>query len=303
MRWVLFVVLVPAGVLCFDAVGRLLLSSGAKFDLVRADNSNSHVLFVYFPGVLADGSSADPLLPVLRNHGNVLRVSYSGQRFQGDIVAERSAAEIARQIRQRGITRVVLLGSSVGGLVAYDTYRRLQATSALSASARVDFVVMDAPTRRAELQSPLDTLALGSRLWWAGPISNLFSRPYFNAVFKAPKAENLELGVDQDQLAQSVERAKSFPLSWSMDQNRFIISHGPIALGSLVTAGRVLYVRSMRDDDTVRPEAFDSWNKAANGTAVRVEVDSTHVGFAERPETWRKAFRLKVLPLLGFKRN
>jgi pimeloyl-ACP methyl ester carboxylesterase len=295
VRWIIGVVLLLAGVGLLDAGGRQFLSGAARFDLVQSRVVGSKTLFVYFPGILADGvTSSRELVPVWKQHGDVLLVSYDGRRFNASQIAKESAAKIDSLIKTAGYEHVVFIGSSMGGIVSYDTIQHVTELRAVD----VGMVLIDAPTKRADFQSPLDTVSLGSKVWWAGPISNLFSKPYFNATFVAPKEENIEKGVDRDKLNRIVEQSKSYSLSWSMDQNRYLISHDELAPGSLRNV-RVVYVRSTRDTDTVRPRAFNTWNEAADDNAEYIEVDSTHVGFNERPETWPWAFQRQIIPALG----
>lgn len=230
-----------------------------------------------------------------RQYGDVLLISYDGHRFEPMQIVSDVARDIERHVDSEGYSRVVFIGSSMGGLMSYDTYQLLENRRY---GVEYSIIAIDAPTKRLDLQSPLDMISLGSRVWWAGAISNLFSKLYFNATFVAPKDENIEDSVDRERLAETVKSAKSYQLSWAMDQNRFIIGHGGLEPGSLVGV-EVLYVRSTRDNDTVRPRAFESWKRAAGGSLGLVKVDSTHVGYNERPEAWRQVFRLDILPTLN----
>lgn len=288
------VFLLLVAVLLVDAATRQLLTGRTRIDFVSSATAKSSTLFVYYPGILADGvMSSREVIGEWQQYGDVLLVGYDGRRFEPKRIVSDVARDIERRVDSEGYSRVVFIGSSMGGLLSYDTYQMLEK----HVRANFSIVALDAPTKRSDLQSPLDTMALGSRAWWAGAISNVFSKLYFNATFVKPKEENIEDGVDRERLAETVESAKSHQLSWAMDQNRYIIDHGGLKPGSLKGVN-VLYVRSARDTDTVRPQAFNSWNVAAGNKAGRVEVDSTHVGYNERPETWRRAFRLDILPAL-----
>ena len=280
-----------ACIYCTDVAGRQLLDGSTSFSRVESTTSDSRVLFVHLPGILTSRTPAETV-SFWSEYGDVLLVGYTGSRFDGSATSEEVAHEITARLSRDDYDTIVFIGSSMGGLVAYDTYARLDPSSA-----DYRFILIDAPTRRADLQSPLDTISLGSYLWWAGPISNPFSSLYFDATFVEPKEENIEPGVNRDQLADYVAHAKSHPLSWAMDQNRYIIGHKPIEPGSL-SGVRVLYMRSIRDTDTVRQQAFDVWDAATGGTAEYLEVDSTHVGYVERPETWREAFENAVWMVL-----
>jgi pimeloyl-ACP methyl ester carboxylesterase len=294
MRIVAIVLSIIAILWLADAGGRLLLRGETRFDHRSSTDPGTRTLFVYFPGVLADGvTSSEDLREVWLQHGDVLMVSYDGNRFDGHEVA-RAAATWLEQYAADNYDDVVFIGSSMGGMLSYLT---IQLSQRKLPGVEISFVPIDAPPARQYLQSPLDKAALGSWLWWAGPLSNLFSRLWFNATFVSPNDENIEEGVDRERLAQRVEQAKGYALSWSMDQNRFISGFRGVMPGSL-DGIHVVYVRSMRDNDTTRPEAFNPWFHASGGTAVRVFVDSPHVGYAERPTTWRLAWEHRIIPAL-----
>jgi hypothetical protein len=298
MRWVFGVCLITIGImvgyLIIDAGARLFLSSKAtRFDLV-AGTSNSRVLFVYLPGILADGPhQSKELLPVLTQYGDVLQVSYMGQRFDGTRVVADLEHELRTQVNGYGYRTVVFIGASMGALVAYDTFQKVR-----TLPVTWKFVVMDAPTGRRDLQPPLDKLILAMNVWYPGPIANLLHRPIMNMMAVPPKEENIEQQVDRAELAKRVQEAKSFSPSFLADEDRFILNHSPLKKNSL-EGKTIVYVRSTRDNDTVRPRAFNTWKQVAAGGTIRLEVDSTHVGFNERPETWRQAFANDIIPALG----
>ena len=285
MRTVLlFVVLVLIGTACFDAAGRLLLKGETRFQLVKSTTSDSSVLFVYLPGILADGvTSSTGLVPIWSKYGDVLLVSYDGKRFEGDQIRHDVADMVTSGVNSKGYKTIVFIGSSMGGLLSYDTALELESRSADPIDLR--FIFVDAPTGRKDLQSPLDKISLGSFAWWAGPISNPLSSLYFKLTFVRPKEKNIEEGLDRDALDQYVRSQMGYPLSWAMDQTRYIIRHDNVKADSLL-GRRVVYIRSLRDTDTVREGAYDTWNSAADEQAEYIEVDSTHAGYAERPTTW-----------------
>lgn len=287
LMWVLVGVVV---LMAFDILGRLVLHGEPSYTH-RLNGKNTGNLFVYFPGILSDGvESSESLVEAWLGRGDVLIVSYHGKRFIPNVIVANTIAWLLKSGQH--YTKVVFIGASMGGLLAYDTYGALGNELTPYTS---EFILIDAPTSRGDLQSPLDIISLGSKIWWAGPISNLFSSLYFRLTFVKPKEENIEPGVDREKLAKHVALCMSFPLSWSMDQTRFIISHPPVTERSLAGV-HVIYVRSTRDNDTVRQEAYDKWNAACRHKAVEVQVDSTHVGFSERPSTWWEAFMDTILP-------
>lgn len=273
-------------VLVMDAIGRLFLKDKTEYEIVDSESSipDRRYLFVYYPGILADGrSSSSELIGTWDDYGSAMLVSYKGERFIAGNTVETVVSGI--NFHADEYDEVVFIGSSMGGLLSYDT-----ASALLDEGTSLDmsFVLVDAPTKRADLQSPLDKLSLLAT-FTGGPITNLFSRPYFDATFVAPKEDNIEPNVNRDQLARKVDEAKSFPLSTNNDWVRYILGHGEMEQDRF-KGFKAVYVRSTRDHDTVRPEAFDSWQQVFGDELKYVEVDSTHVGYNERPETWRQAF-------------
>ncbi len=194
-----------------------------------------------------------------------------------------------RQKASKPYRRIVIIGSSMGGLLGYDVVRDLRAKSLTTP---IEMVVLDPPTGAADFQFPNNLKAHALRVLPFGPIWNQFN--IIDKMFIPPKEENIESGVDRAELARYVEQGKSHRLSFYRDQLMYIMSHATLKAGSLVgLVDRLTIVRSTRDTDTdtVRASASAAWF-AAFPDAVKIEVDSTHVGFAERPETWRQFFKL-----------
>ena len=255
MRWVLWILLCTIVVFGpLDALGRLLvLKDKTRLDFSQSYyTSNSRVLFVYYPGILADGvTSSAKISPVWQEHGDVLHVSYSGGRFSPKRVVKTVAGWI--NDHQGDYDTVVFIGSSMGGLLSYDTVPLIE-----NKIADIRFILADAPTKRSDFQAPLDKISLATWGWWAGPINNLtVGKLYFKATFRGPAEKNIEPGVDRDELARRVEEAKSFPISINNDWIRYIIGHDTLTPASL-QGYEAVYIRSTRDDDTVRPEAQDA---------------------------------------------
>lgn len=237
------------------------------------------------PGILAGGrSSSQGLSDSWRQHGDVLFVEYEGKRFRAEQVIDKVVGFLDTR-RGANYQHIVFIGSSMGGLLAYDVVQRLDAET----RAKAALVAIDAPTSARDFQSPLDKTSQLMRVLPFGPIWNLLSRPVMGLMTVPPKEENIEPGVNRAELARRVEEMRGYPLSFWRDQVMYIITHGKLANGSLRDIRRLVYVRSRRDIDTVRQQAYNVWSRAS-GDAVYIEADTTHVGFAERPRAWRAAF-------------
>lgn len=283
--WIIGIIGVLLAVPMLDLlVGWLVLRNRTRCPKKPEPGPGNRRLIMYYPGILADGiQSSLSVMPTWQRYGDVLAISYLGWWFNG----KQTASNVVDWIEEHrnDYDEVVFIGSSMGGLLVYDTVTNEKFTE-LGLTAKL--VLIDAPTRRADLQSPLDKVSLLAFIA-GGPFSNLFSRAYFEATFVAPEEENIEDGVDRDELAERVKEAKSFPLSINNCWVRYIVSHGRPDK-ELVDGFSGVYVRSLRDHGTTRPEAFESWSEPVDGMMPKFEVDSTHVGYNERPDTWQKAF-------------
>ena len=252
----------------------------------ESGTANNHTLIVYFPGILAGGrSSSVDLIDTWRSHGDrVLMVEYGRERFDGRVIVDGVVRRIRRENALTPFRTIKFIGSSMGGLLAYDVIRQLH----LGKSVSIGFYPIDAPTSSSDFQPPNHLVAPLLRVLPFGPIWDKLN--LVSLMFVPPKEANIEAGVDRAELARRVEQGKSYPLSFWRDELVFIMNHGAPKPGSL--EGLVddeVYVRSTRDNDTVRAQAYGVW-ALTKSEVTRMEVDSTHVGFAERPDTWRQAF-------------
>lgn len=281
------VLLTPAALLQVDARLRQALPSGVELTLEKASRPDAQdTLLVYLPGILAGAkSSSEGLRSHWLQHGDVLLVEYRGQRFRAEEVVER----VAENVNLRGIfyDRIVFIGSSMGGLLAHDVVLELGP----SAREKSTIVAIDAPTSAADFQSPLDKTSQLMRVLPFGPISNLVSGPVMSFLAVPPKERNIEIDVDRKELARRFKEMTSYPLSFYRDQVLYIISHGRLEPRSLSGLQMMIYVRSTRDNDTVRIDAYRAWWNAYGQKPVRLRIDSPHVAYAERPRTWNDAFK------------
>ena len=296
MRTILWIVasilVILVALLVIDAIGRQLkLTGSTSVSIEKSTTSDSDVLFVYYQGILAKpDSSSEEVRPIWLEHGDVMLVNWTGDRFKASQVVNTVTAAIARQ---SDYTTVVFIGSSMGGLLSYDTALELMT---LKPDIDMKFVLLDPPTRRGDFQSPLDKASYVAE-FTGGPITNLFSKQYFDLTFVEPKQDNIEKNVDRDKLAAHLQDAKSFPISMNNDWVRYITGHGTMIPGALKGYDAV-YVRSSRDEDTVRPEAYNAWKQVFGGELSHMSVDSAHNAYNEMPAAWQTGFR-QALSLIG----
>jgi thioesterase domain-containing protein len=248
---------------------------------------------VYLPGILAGArASSVGLIDTWRRNSDVDLVEYGDNRFSGPAVVRTVTDEIVRaQSAEKPYARIVIIGASMGGLVSYDVILQLRAERVATP---IDLIVLDAPTSASDFQSPKDVGAPALRFLPFGPLWNQFNLVKW--VPHDPEPQNLEPGVNLVELHQRVVQAGKYRASFMRDEMVFIMDHGSLAPGSL--NGKVdslVYVRSTRDTDTVRPEAYNAWASAFSATTKK-EVKSPHVGFGEYPKAWKQAFA-ELLPV------
>jgi pimeloyl-ACP methyl ester carboxylesterase len=292
---VISIIVILLAVLVIDAAGRAIKLTGISgVRIEKSRTAGSTVLFVYYQGILAKPeTSSEAFRDVLLENGDVMLVHWGGDRFK--------AAEVVRMVtraimeRSDDYTTVVFVGSSMGGLLSYDTGLLL---NKLQPDLEQKYILLDPPTGRSDFQAPLDKISYIANVS-GGPITNLFSRWYFEKFFVEPKEDNIEHGVDRRKLANHLRDAKSFSISMNNDWIRYITGHGAMIPGALKGLDAV-YVRSSRDDDTVRPEAYDAWKQVFGGELPRLEVDSAHNAFNEMPNAWRSGFR-RALQEIGIR--
>ncbi|MES2876458.1 MAG: hypothetical protein V4678_03220 [Patescibacteria group bacterium] len=286
MLWII------VAVIAIDAVLRLIvLKSDTRFDFRKSDTSNSNTLLVYLPGILADGVQSSLLMvPTWQQYGDVLLVSYDGKRFKPQSISQ----DVAEWIKNRKrYDKVVFIGSSLGGLLAYDTEARLTIGGVHDID--VDFLLLAAPTEWGDLKGPGKVSPL-MYLWWAGPISNATTGKLFlKALFQKPKDDNIEDGVDRKELEQRVREAQSTPFSVYADQIRYVLGHGRPPEGSLIGIDAVFV--SFERDEIVAEQAHRSWKPAFGGTLPLIKSDMTHVGYNEMPKASIRSFELAFAEL------
>jgi hypothetical protein len=267
--------------------------ANVRIDIIHGE-SNSKNLIVYLPGILAGAeSSAVDLIPIWLKAGDVMLVEYGKEKFDANLIE----SEVLLELRDDGYLNdpdqmITFIGSSMGGLIAYDVLESIENSNTDDrVKAKINLILLDAPTCRQDFQSPNDVLSPILVAFPFGPNWDRILRFVIPVFYVQPKEQNIEPSVNRAVLKARVDEAKSYRLSFWRDEVKFIVEHGipnDESLGNLV--GKVIYVRSIRDDDTVRFDAYYRWERVFPQAAI-FYVDSTHEGFAERPETWRQTFR------------
>lgn len=300
---IVVVAAIAVGVLLAVAVVSLLLDWLLRVDIASPamdactikhlrTSERDDVIIVFLPGLLAASSvMSDRILDVWARFGKVWGVDYTTPRFRPERIASLVKDQLLRACAgESGIERVVLIGSSMGALLAYDIQQSLAKSPVVKID--IDLVVVDAPTGRSDFQCPLDLTAPLVRVLPFGPLWNHLSKPIMKLLFIPPKEGEIDADVDPEWLDQQVEGARSFPLSFWRDQVMYILRHGTPKAGSIDSS--LIYIRSTEDDDTVRPEAADKWRLAVGPKPPRSFMldaeGAKHAAFAQNPHAYEEVF-------------
>lgn len=314
MNWLLLVVIGLLGLLAtlisaivlfliVDAVlRRWFWRNDLAVDMeVLAPNGLSTTFVVYLPGILASSTMMpERLVKAWAEFGEVWGVNYLSPRFRPKrIISVVSRWIIACCEKDSRIEHVILVGSSMGGLLAYDINKKLS-KSPLMKNVEIGLMPIDAPTGSKDLQPPFDFLSPFVRIIPFGPLSNHLRKPIMKRLVIPPKEGEIDYDIDLEWLEQQVEGARSFLPSFWYDQTMYIVRHGALAANSIDCP--VVYIRSTEDDDTVKPEAANSWQQAVSSTSPRSFMldaeGAKHAAYAQNPRAYEEVFPV-AFRLLG----
>src|SRR5690606_24487499 len=92
--------------------------------LQQHSGASTGTLTVYLPGLLADGDdSSKPVIETWLKHGDVLTVSYNGEKFDANDVVKSVTQHLMSDTAH---DQFVFVGSSMGGLLTADIMNELR---------------------------------------------------------------------------------------------------------------------------------------------------------------------------------
>lgn len=256
----------------------------------------SSTLFVHLPGLNEDG------LEQIRNiievfDGDLLTVHCNGDygkkanAFSAHEAVEVTSAGILDALDNQNYRHVILVGTSMGGKIAYLVADILWTECVVS-----KVVLIDSPLGRHDFQPPLHLISPLLPLARYVPIFNLFFiiRPLeklaMSKLVVPPKDGEIDHLTDDERTAlhESVAQARLTKLAFYADQSWEILRPLKHRRGSPWAASNVVYVRSTADDDTVRPSAYDSWCKVLGFNPKHILVDGAkHCSYGQMPQRYR----------------
>jgi len=250
-------------------------------------------MILFLPGLIANARSMPRSIEEeWAKNGGVWGVEYSAPRFNPKQIVDEVVEFIVRYCEEHDqkVQNIVLIGSSLGGLLAYDVQARLRVRNA-TAERAVSLVMIDSPTKGSDLHAPLGTLAQVVRITPIGPILNCLS-PFLTKLLAPKPAEHRwGVGVNENELARSVKNARKYPLSFYRDQVLYIVKHNP-PLDYSLTGRQLFFIRSEGDALVNSLQAMDSWRTATGTRGFSCAfVDADHAAYQLQPLRYRVAFQ------------
>lgn len=257
---------------------------------------------VFLPGVLASAksNSADGLSDVWKDYGGVMMVEYGKKKFDPKrIVYETYSSIINAYILGQPFKTVNIVGCSMGGKLSCEVLSRIlhNHPKFYTKVAKFNLILIDAPIDGDDLINPMSVTLTKIPF---GPIWDKLGLLRF--MLGMPKRENMEEGVDLKHMKKRVDEARSYRMSFFRDEVDYIVNH-PLSseIDKLRSAlNKVVYIKSLRDNDNVRSEAIIKWRRLFPDMTVE-EIDSPHAGFGEMPIAWAAQFREIYRDVVGLK--
>lgn len=289
--WILASLILYAGLVLLD---RALSRFESNIEFGEHRGAATGTLSIYLPGLVAHGDdSSRTVLQTWLKYGDVLTVSYTGERF--------NAADVIKNVVMRlrvdvGHDQFVFIGSSMGGLLAVDIIDQLRKDGNTATVAASSIIFVDSPSGSRDMLSGGN---IGAPVLRFLPIGRAFN--WLHLPMVPPKDKNIEDLLDRDTIkAQAIKDMKKFPTSVWRDQLAYMAAHPALRASNFSGLGQLIYlmcdrvVDGVQQNETVKqPQAAETWRNFVRGLLV-IGINSPHCGYLERPRTWNQHFE-KVL--------
>lgn len=253
--------------------------------------STSKTAVVFFTAAQSSGTAhSAPLKSLWDERGDVIIVEYNPNRFVGQQIAY----DVYRQLVDWQYERAILIGASLGGLLATDVIDNDRA-----GTTHLQYAVMfqGVPLDSSDLyhQDSADAIA---RAWYPGPVTNYVGTDLmWRYVYNPPPPYMLGPDVDQKQLAAQHQVGRHYPLSGWAGEVRYIAHHRGFERNQYV--GIPLVIMESEHDTVVKPTA-NRWRPVFGSATVIKVPEAGHVDFVEHPDAWRQAFQKGFASLKGW---
>lgn len=268
-----------------------------------ASDSRATTAVLIFHGLMGNERQLESQYSKLAEWGDIYAVNTYGRVYDPELVAKTAAKAIRNMLAGKGPYRkydnVVLIGISLGGRIAFESLKRLDAIDHEYDRDKIRVVLMGTPLDWHSVYGP-KVVKLGSAIVGRlapGYILGAVGSKAMQAMFRPPKPENTELNASRARIRAGVEAAKRTPFKvWISQMFAFVGRPAPEAGAWALLACQVVYVWYNKDHDTVDQEAAvgdiaDALDAHAlkEGAFQVVHADSAHCGFEEAPDATAKS--------------
>lgn len=231
-----------------------------------------------------DGSAVDPngLLGFWRQFGQVQALIYDNRYFD----AKKEVKKLVDLLNKssQSVDEIVVVGSSMGGLVSLDAVSQLAAR----VQNKIRLVLVDSPRSADDLWWPAAlTARLASRFKFGlGPISARL--PIWG---RAPKRSMVQPGLRvRAVIREYMYRYRGMKLSLMCSQLAYM-QNQPTDFSGVSKLNSIDYILCQDDYSIVRqPGAVKAWVSSLPGLIKAQEVKAPHCGYLLQPKAFEEAF-------------
>ncbi|MBP9761677.1 hypothetical protein KBD11_01260 [Candidatus Saccharibacteria bacterium] len=289
-----FLGIVAAGVAVatIDATSRNFLDGKTNFTAVTSSN-DSALLSVCIPGLNGDiRRQTRPVMPVLREYGDVVLVDPSGEKYDFDTVVRLVADEVERTYEQGRYNGIVINGLSLGGNVGVDVSHRLHDRGVFDEETANYLTLFDTPADGRDIRFGKAALMGILSEYNGGSITNQLPSIARVMVGDTPAPSEIDPTVVYSDIEASFAAARTTPNSFILDQADALYDYPTPKPDSLKYLTHMVYARSTGENIVDTTTALKTWRDAVGDTHNVAVLDAAmpHVGFEQQPTEARKVF-------------
>lgn len=268
-----------------DAVLRINWGNKPRFTFVEGDLSSKQLLVV-LPGAFSEAEfQLQPVVANLQYRGHILHVEQSGKRYSSLNTAILTAIYVADLVREGGVDKIHLLGTSQGAAVAVMAAQQMRHGSLVADHIRLKLIAVDGVGRPDDLRQPNWVFGL---MGWL-PFGPIWDRLGFLNLVIQPSSE--EPATEWAEHAKiGLEMVRGIPTAFWSDQMRELGSI-QVTAEELASFDHVTYVSSSQDEAILKPEeSLAHWQGLVPQEKFRWQViNAGHTAYEMKPRDYALA--------------
>jgi hypothetical protein len=267
-------------------------------------NPEARTQILYLSGILANGDlSSRPVRPTWLRHGDVLCVSYGTERFIPRKTVRRIAKRTLVELRRNKPEKLVIIGSSMGGVLGLDVWTVLRGQRYMPK--HVEFIAVDGIQGSENMRGGGNIVAPILSFVPIGPMIGSLLTLGLHKGMKLPKDSNIQRDLDKAKVKRAAEAAM-WPYKGSIwrDQLAYMATHDNLKPSYFKGFTRVYYMMCIGnkaneiDNETIKqPHEMNKWRLACEVARVefsKIEVPTQHCAYAEQPRIWNEEFNFPL---------